>query len=197
MLTKDEIVKKEIVMKARELFQRFGFKKTTMDEIAAECGKSKSTLYHYYKNKDDVFRAVIKEEKHILRSRVMEVVSLKDNGIEKMKAYFVTMLREIDSLSNLYRLVKKETTNMTSANQLLKGLLKEEKVTIKQFHQEIIEEGLYPDSDKIDIDSLADFLIAAMMGIINYFVLDDEKLDIDNFENAINIIIDGRLMVQE
>ncbi len=197
MLTKDEIAKKEIIKKARELFQRFGYKKTTMDEIAAECGKAKSTLYHYYKNKDDVFRAVIRDEKNILHAKVMEIVDMQPNGIERIKAYFITMLKEINSVANLYRLVKKETTNIISASKLLKELLKEEKTTIIKFHQQVVDEGYYPEINKIDVDSMADFLIAAMLGVINYFVLDDEEFNIEHFENAINIVIDGRFIPQK
>ncbi len=42
-ISKDEIVKGEIVTKAQKLFQQFGLKKTTMDEIAEASGKAKST----------------------------------------------------------------------------------------------------------------------------------------------------------
>jgi len=40
---KDEIVKNEILFQAQKLFQQYGLKKTTMDDIALACGKAKST----------------------------------------------------------------------------------------------------------------------------------------------------------
>ena len=43
---KGDRVREEILVQAQILFQQYGLKKTTMDEIAAACGKAKSTLYH-------------------------------------------------------------------------------------------------------------------------------------------------------
>ena len=43
--------KEKIVETARNIFSRFGIKKSTMDEIARKIRVAKSTLYHYFKNK--------------------------------------------------------------------------------------------------------------------------------------------------
>lgn len=37
-----------------ELFFKYGIKRVTMDDIAKELGMSKKTIYHYYKEKDDL-----------------------------------------------------------------------------------------------------------------------------------------------
>ena len=36
-------------------FQRFGYSKTTMEEVAADAGISKGTIYIYFQNKEDIF----------------------------------------------------------------------------------------------------------------------------------------------
>jgi AcrR family transcriptional regulator len=38
----------KIVAAARARFQRYGYAKTSMQEIAADCGMSAANLYHYY-----------------------------------------------------------------------------------------------------------------------------------------------------
>ncbi|HIE30743.1 TPA: TetR/AcrR family transcriptional regulator, partial [Candidatus Poribacteria bacterium] len=69
MMDKED--KKEFIIEAsRELFARFGLKKTTMDEIAKKCGMSKATLYYYFKSKEDIFRAVIDKEFNIFRGKM-------------------------------------------------------------------------------------------------------------------------------
>jgi AcrR family transcriptional regulator len=40
---------------ARSKFDRFGFKKTTVDEIAREARISKRTIYEHFKDKEDLF----------------------------------------------------------------------------------------------------------------------------------------------
>lgn len=44
----------KILKIALELFFKFGIKRVTMDDIAKELGMSKKTIYHYYKEKDDL-----------------------------------------------------------------------------------------------------------------------------------------------
>jgi len=44
----------KILTVALELFFKFGIKRVTMDDIAKELGMSKKTIYHFYKEKDDL-----------------------------------------------------------------------------------------------------------------------------------------------
>jgi AcrR family transcriptional regulator len=43
----------------RSLFARYGYRRTSMDDIAREAGMAKATLYAHCASKDDVFRAMI------------------------------------------------------------------------------------------------------------------------------------------
>lgn len=44
-----------IIEKSRELFFKKGYSKTSLSEIAVECGISKGGLYHHYERKEDLF----------------------------------------------------------------------------------------------------------------------------------------------
>ncbi|HBK94018.1 MAG TPA: TetR family transcriptional regulator, partial [Porphyromonadaceae bacterium] len=47
---------------ARQLFAKKGVDSTTMNEIAEASGYGRRTLYTYFKNKKDVYKAVIGSE---------------------------------------------------------------------------------------------------------------------------------------
>jgi AcrR family transcriptional regulator len=51
----------EIVRAALHLFAQRGFAATRLDDVAAEAGISKGTLYLYFENKESLFRAVVQE----------------------------------------------------------------------------------------------------------------------------------------
>ncbi len=51
----------EIVRAALHLFAQRGFAATRLDDVAAEAGISKGTLYLYFENKEALFRAVVEE----------------------------------------------------------------------------------------------------------------------------------------
>ena len=58
--------RERILVKAHELFNRFGFRRVTMDEIALKTGMSKKTIYQSFENKDEIVNAVVEE--HIAKN---------------------------------------------------------------------------------------------------------------------------------
>ena len=51
---KDEEKESAILEAARKLFLHYGFKKTSVDDIAREAGIAKGTVYLYFKNKQEI-----------------------------------------------------------------------------------------------------------------------------------------------
>ena len=51
--------KKRIIDAALAVFNKSGIEKTTMEEIAAEAGFGKATLYYYYSSKNDVYSEIM------------------------------------------------------------------------------------------------------------------------------------------
>ena len=52
---------REICAAALEVFAEKGFAAAKLDEIAKRAGVSKGTLYLYFKDKEDLFRAVVRD----------------------------------------------------------------------------------------------------------------------------------------
>jgi AcrR family transcriptional regulator len=55
-MEKVDIAERDIINSAKKLMQQYGLKKTTMDDIAKAAVKSKSTLYYYFKDKEDILQ---------------------------------------------------------------------------------------------------------------------------------------------
>jgi TetR/AcrR family transcriptional regulator len=51
----------ELLAAALDSFVEFGFAATRLEDVAAKAGVSKGTLYLYFKNKEELFKAVLKE----------------------------------------------------------------------------------------------------------------------------------------
>ena len=51
--------RERILIKANELFCKFGIRRVTMDEIALKTGMSKKTIYQSFSNKDELVDAVL------------------------------------------------------------------------------------------------------------------------------------------
>ncbi len=50
-------MREEIAVKAISIFLEYGYKHLGMRQLCAELDMSKSALYHYFKNKDEIFKA--------------------------------------------------------------------------------------------------------------------------------------------
>jgi AcrR family transcriptional regulator len=108
VISKDDVVLKEIISGARTLFEKFGLKKTTMEDIAKEVGKGKSSLYYYFPSKYEIFEAVVDQEITELFSLAQKAVDKAPTAKEKLKAYVKIRLNKINKLGNLSQVVKND-----------------------------------------------------------------------------------------
>ena len=71
---KDSVkVRDSIVDSASWLFDRFGYEKTSVDEIARRAHRAKTSVYYYFDGKLAIFRAVLQREFALVRQGLEDV----------------------------------------------------------------------------------------------------------------------------
>jgi AcrR family transcriptional regulator len=93
---------------SRDLFARFGYKKTTMEDIAMALRKGKSSLYYYFKNKEEIFQAVIELESELLHTKLQEVVKTGGDAAQKLRNYVTIRMETIGQLENYQKVLKED-----------------------------------------------------------------------------------------
>ena len=174
---KDEIIKNEIVCEAQKLFRQYGLKKTTMDEIAAACGKAKSTLYHYFKSKEDVFDSVISLEMINLRKHVKNKVEEFKSMEDKILTYTIEFHKEVITKANLYRIIRFEDMAESRIKTHFYKMLEYEKSYMVRMMEDGYDSGEFRDVDRDDIPWIAEIFLAAFYGMVKYAVDKDGELD--------------------
>ncbi len=81
--------KTAVVQAAALVIQQFGFEKTTMNDIARALRMGKSSLYHYFTSKEDIFVEVFKNEVAELRGEFLRAIEAEPSPEAKIKAYIV------------------------------------------------------------------------------------------------------------
>ncbi len=76
----------EIINAAETVFFSHGFNRTTMENIAKELELTKPALYRYFKNKKDLYYAVLLRGTIILSEMMEKEVESKNTGLEKILA---------------------------------------------------------------------------------------------------------------
>lgn len=87
-MNKKEQVKERIGQAAIECFERYGLEKTTLEDIAKTVGLNKTSLYYYYKNKEDIFIEVaIREGQSFIDT--LQKSTLKKKGVENQISFYL------------------------------------------------------------------------------------------------------------
>jgi len=90
-----------ILNAAQKRFAHFGISKTSMEDIAADIGLSKSSLYYYFTTKEDIFKAVIAREQKIFIARLEEILTKPLPACQKLEQYILNQLPFLNELVNL------------------------------------------------------------------------------------------------
>ena len=102
---------RESILKiAREIFSKYGYKKTTLDDIANAVRKGKSSLYYYFKSKEDLFHAVIMKEVEILGYELEIVINRNTDPVDKLRDYILTKIKTFRGLANFYHAIENDVT---------------------------------------------------------------------------------------
>ncbi len=188
-ITKDIRVKNEITNCAQGLFKQFGLKKTTMDEIAAACGKAKSTLYYYFKSKEEVFDAVLDKELKNIRRTVNEFVDQQTTLQEKLHAYFITFHQETLDKMNLFRILKQELKSELANGSRFNSIIDFETNFVAGLLNEGFEKGEFTEIEKEDIPWFAEVMVVSFLGIVRYSVEKEGEFDTDKLHKVSDVLI--------
>ena len=71
----------EILRVAGELFTRYGFKGTSLHDIAAEVGCSKATLLYHFAHKDAILLALVEPARQALIDLVAQLAGVDDQDV--------------------------------------------------------------------------------------------------------------------
>lgn len=76
----------DILRAATRVFAKKGFSDTKISDVAKEAGLSHGLVYHYFENKDAVFRAILEDKLERSRSLMVEDDALGGTALDRMRA---------------------------------------------------------------------------------------------------------------
>lgn len=142
---KQKAVSHKIISHASQVFSKYGFKKASMDDIAKASGMGKSSLYYYFKSKEEVFEAVVKKEADLLRIELeKKVINSNDNPKEKIRNYVLIRMKFLKEMVNFYETLKNDYLgNLAFTERIREKYDREEQQTIQVLLQQGIDTGIF------------------------------------------------------
>ncbi len=116
-------------------FRHFGYKKTLVDEVAAEMGVSKKTIYQCFGSKEEIFSYIIREKARARRAKVEKAIAPLSSPMEKLEMMTRINLEEFRKLRRKRIRVIKESAQQN----LAAGIFRQ---TFFSLLRDIINEGV-------------------------------------------------------
>ena len=79
-----EEARKQIMVAAEKVFQRYGVAKTTMDDIGREAGVSRPTVYRYFGDRDTLISALIERRSRMLFGKARKFLLTHDTFADQL-----------------------------------------------------------------------------------------------------------------
>lgn len=184
--------KDTILSVATKLFSRFGFHKTSMDEIAKIARKAKGSLYYHFASKEELFKEVVSVEMANLKNQLTIIVSNPGlNASEKIKKYLITRMEILNSAANYHETLKADFFEHFDFIDDLRTELDEwEKENLKKIINQGVETGEF--MPIADMEVLLDVFIMVMKGLeIPFFLQGKYTKYAPHFEGLMSILTKG------
>jgi AcrR family transcriptional regulator len=190
MVVKKDEIRTKIINVASKIFTRYGFKKTTMEEIATATRKGKSSIYYYFSSKEDIFKAVVEMEAEELKNDLRKEISEIEDPIEQLRAYILFRMHKMKTLSNFYAALKSDYLNHLEFIEKIRKNYDKNEVKIVT---EILQRGIKHHKFVIEDPELsAVALVTAMKGLeIPLFINKDHGNIEDRLDNLIKMLFYG------
>ena len=98
----DDVIQQEILKAAIRLYQKFGPDGFTMDDLAAATGRSRTSLYYYYKNRDEIYHAVMDKIARDMAVEIRVAVAAVEALWDKIYAFCHTKLKASENWKKVF-----------------------------------------------------------------------------------------------
>lgn len=187
-----EEFRQEILNEARALFLKDGYDKFSMRRLAEQIGYTPTTIYRYFKDKDDLLYAICEEVATIFLDDLNRVRALHENPIEVLRH---SMLRHIAfgfENPNHYQVFFFTKSNVYGSHEHFlekQSMARDTYVTFRNLVRQCVEAGLLRN---MDVEVLTQVLGSAIHGAITWQIFGRSVPEVDPQLRA-EVLVDGLL----
>jgi AcrR family transcriptional regulator len=191
-IQKEDIIQQQILQAAQQLFQKHGYQKVTMDHVAKAVGKGRSSLYYYYKNKDEVFDAVMEAEISDIMAEITRVVEQAATVEEKLRAFGITKTKISRKRKTFFDALESgmnadEISQYTKKKQAIKKKFrKEEAILLNQVFTQGAKKGGLSALDPKEQETIIFVFTSSLRGLNREFMLENNYA---RMEPAIDMLV--------
>ena len=140
--------REQILQAAMERIMHYGYAKTTMAEIARDCGMSAGNIYRFFASKIDIAEAMARKLNMEINAQNAALVRGKGTAIEKMRLFHHTALtKTFEKLDNNAKVLEVAEVLSHERPNFANEELAQERIYLVQLLEQGISEGVFAPMD--------------------------------------------------
>jgi AcrR family transcriptional regulator len=147
--------RKEILEKSTDCFIKFGFNKTTLDEIGEAIGFNKAALYYYFKNKEELFLQVVNNQLTIGLNKLQHDIADMPDSEAKILKYF---WNRTQVYTNIIKLTSLSSENILDLNNTFEEIYAPYKKAEIKYISEIMHQINSSNKSDIEVEHFTELL---------------------------------------
>ena len=188
----DPAVVRRVVAVARRQFLAHGFRSVSMDDLAAELGMSKKTLYAHFPSKAVLIEAVLKDKFREVEADLGRLANDQAANVEAALQQFLSCLQRhtAEIQPAFVRDIGRETPELF---QLIEQRRRE---LIRRYFGELFEDGKKAGVIRSDIPTylIIEILLGAVQAVMNPAKLTELGLTVEQgYSSVIRLVLEGAL----
>lgn len=181
----------KIFQAALSLFAHYGYRKTTLEDVAVKVGMTKSNIYFYVKNKRDLYEKSVSHALEKWRTTIEKELEAAGNAKEKFVIASTRAIEYLEGHRELRSLLIKdpEIFTLSPSEDRFYEVNRRAMQMLKNVIQQGIDEGVfYP----VDVDHVSEFLFSVyIMFLIKTYVKSDGSSSDRMYEEGLALIFRG------
>ena len=159
-----EARKERIILSAMAVFRRYGYRKSSLEDIAREAGMGKATLYNYALGKEQIFGEVVLRFYNEYIERLREELAMESTPIGRLRRYAEVLLDQHRQTVDVYtRPHGDEEAQLPLVIKYVSKFRQMELDMLRDILTSGIEQGMFR---RMDADLAASLLFAVFRGMI-------------------------------
>lgn len=193
MENEKEDIRRDIIEASKSIFKKDGYNKVTMDDIAKAALKGRSSLYHYFKNKHEIFEAMVIDEFLIIHHKAKSKISAELSFEDNLKKYSEAKLNGLKLLTKKYTYILRDLKGNHILLYKLQSQMSSLEINVfKHLLSSGVKNGDIKRMDNNDIDYLALAIVTAIGGLEKELILFEKIEDATSRSFwLINILVKG------
>jgi AcrR family transcriptional regulator len=179
--------RQKILEVASRLFSKYGFKKTSVDEIARAAHKAKGSVYYHFPSKEDLFREVVENELSHVKSELARIAGEHVEPATKLKQYLTMRMLLMGHAVNYHETLKADLLEQLDfVEEIKSGFYRFETELVKDMLKEGIQNGTFVE---LDYTMVAELYVLVCKGLEMPFYLQKKYLEYASKLEQLNAIL--------